>query len=304
MKWKLVVAGMWMMSVLAVGCSASGLGEDGNAVSSEVNVSAAQADAGAGEQEKQIEASTDEEYALPENVTVAADYEQKSLQVPISQIVDDFADAEYPSVSIDSHGVYQAEEAGYDRQDQVMLTVQALDPSGFLSQSINKKVVYLHNESTGQWELSKEMIKTWDVDKSKIKWNKTFWHQHFEDVSQLDADLFLDKDKNQILPELDPSQEADFYVYLKGDQSFFYVKEDPNSGTTREAIFYTEGSGILYLEYDGQVYQKEIHYVEGTIDDKGTLLIKPEDGDVYFDLWPDMESVPYEEYETFLTKLE
>ena len=128
----------------------------------------------------------------------------------------------------------------------------------------------------------------------KNRLNKTSWKRHFDDVSELEPQLFVEEGES-LIPELEAGKAADFYAYFRDDNSFFTIKVNPNSGITDETIFYTEGTADIYLVYEGETYMKTVHFVEGIVTDKGQLLIKPEDGEVYFELIPAMNLISEEE---------
>lgn len=242
----------------------------------------------------------DMDYVFPAGVTLAENYENYDLQVPFGRIMDDWYDSEYQYMSLDSHVVYAAEEEGYDKGDQITISLGAANPSGILDMSICKKVTYIHNEQSGEWELSGEALKSWKREgKGDGRLNKTGWKRHYTDVSELDTRLFM-KDGEMLIPELEAGKEGDFYIYFLDDFSFFNIKVDPNSGLSRETLFYTESSAEMYLIYEGETYHKHIHFVEGTVTDKGLMQFKPEDGDVYFELLPSMNLISDEEIQAVM----
>lgn len=256
-----------------------------------------QASESAVEQEAAEQTDVDEGYVIPEGVVVSEAYERSAKRVPIKQIVEDCYDSEYIQLTVDSHAIYAAEKDGCDIQDQVTVIIDAANPSDFFPQKITKTVIYMHNTSNDEWTMEKASLKRWDVnDGKKFKLNKTAWMQHLDDASSVNEKLFLDSEKTLIIPTTEAGKAADLYVYFKDDFSFFNVRVDPTAENTNEVIFYTEGSAVLYFVYEGNVYEKQIHFVEGTIDDKGVFRVKPEDGDEYFELLPAMTQISDDEY--------
>lgn len=285
MRKRVITGAAAIMALILIGCG--GNQNTTETANPEENVTASENEATAGNGDQE------ENYVFPDGVTVSDSYEKYETQVSFGRIMDDWYDADYQWMSIDSHTEYLAEEEGYDLGDQITISLATPNPLGVLEMSICKKVTYIHNEATGEWELSKEAIKTWKrEDKNRL--NKTSWKRHFDDVSELEPQLFVEEGES-LIPELEAGKAADFYAYFRDDNSFFTIKVNPNSGITDETIFYTEGTADIYLVYEGETYMKTVHFVEGIVTDKGQLLIKPEDGEVYFELIPAMNLISEEE---------
>lgn len=285
MRKRVITGAAVIMALILVGCGGSQNATE--TANTEENVKSLENESTSGNE------TQEENYVFPDGVTVSDSYEKYETQVPFYRIMDDWYDADYQNMSLDSHVVYSAEEDGYDWGDQITISLETPNPLGILEMSLCKKVTYIHNEATGEWELTKEAIKTWKREDSN-RLNKTSWKRHFDDVSELEAKLFV-QDGESLIPELEAGKAADFYAYFRDDNSFFTIKVNPESKTTRETIFYTEGTADIYLVYEGETYMKTIHFVEGIVNDKGELLIKPEDGEMYFELIPAMGLISEEE---------
>ncbi len=221
----------------------------------------------------------------------------------MEQVVTEWYDESYKSMNMESHTLYQSATEGYDYEDWVIINVDCDDPSGMLSQQIQKVAKYARRAEDGVWEVRSAQTKKWIVNNDlPINLGRTYWSGHFENASDVNEKIFHDEEGNIFLPETEAVKSADMYVYFAGDFSFFYVSVNPNSENTREIEFYTEGSATLNYVYEGVVYRKEIHFIEGKLDDKGHAYIKPEDSEEYFEVVPLMNEISKEEYEAAVEK--
>lgn len=247
----------------------------------------------------------DEGYELPEKVTISDTYEKSDTGVSIKQVVEEWMDDSYKSFNIESHTLYQSTVEGCDYEDWVVLNIDCDDSGNKLPQQIKKVVKYVRNEADGNWKFNSAQTKQWIVDGgNEVNLGRTYWKQHFDNASDVNEKLFLDSEGNSILPEIEEGKEADWYIYFYGDFSFFYVSVNPNSENTREVIFYTEGSADLNYVYEGEVYTKHIHFIEGKMNDLGSGFLIPEKSDEYFEIIPALTKIDKEEYDNAVGKEE
>lgn len=239
-----------------------------------------------------------EDFVPPANVTVSAEYDSTAAGAPLKQIVDDWLDESYENMTIAEHTIYQSSIEGCDLEDWITVNIICDNPSGMMDQKITKTLVYSHNTQSDLWELNPAKLKKWVVnDNAPVKLGLTYWTGHLDKATDVNEKLFIDADGNKYIDELSESAGADMYVYFKGDFSFFTVKVNPNATDTKETIFYTEGTAVLNCVSEGNVYQREIHFVEGKLDDHGHIYFMPEDTNEYFELLPMMTLITKEEYE-------